>query len=93
MLAHLRINEPVTGLAARLASGPSGSTLAGRDSLPLDDSHDFRSSALSFLRDQPYLVASRYKAFTCPQLPAETPDEDLTCRQRQNGLLPRVGCA
>jgi len=59
MLACLRINQSITGLAARLATGLPGSALAGRDSPPLDDKHDFRSSTLSFLRDQPYLVASR----------------------------------
>jgi hypothetical protein len=40
-LACLRINEPVTRNAARLASGLPGSALAGWGSHPLDDSSDF----------------------------------------------------
>jgi hypothetical protein len=42
MFAHLRINEVVTGSAARLATSLLGSALAGRDSHPLDGYSEFQ---------------------------------------------------
>ena len=57
--ACLRINEPITRNAARLASGPPGSALAGWGSHPLDDSSDFvELSSPPFVSDQQGLVAS-----------------------------------
>jgi hypothetical protein len=57
-LAHLRIAGRVTAPVARLATGWGGSPFAGRVSHPLDDAPNFmNSSHLSFLSDQPFLVA------------------------------------
>ena len=51
----------------KFATGLAVSAWTGRVSHPLDDKHDFWRSALSFLRDQPYLVASRNIDLTDPQ--------------------------
>lgn len=65
-LACLRINRPVTGPAARLATDLPGSALIGRALHPLDDKQDFRSSATSFPLDQPCLVAPRTSSLAGP---------------------------
>jgi hypothetical protein len=57
VLAYLRIDGNLTILAARLTTGPPGSALTGRDSHPLDDKQDFRTSAMCILPDQLCLVA------------------------------------
>jgi hypothetical protein len=44
-LAYLRINRRVAATTARLATGPSGSTLAGREFHPLDGSLSFTCSS------------------------------------------------
>lgn len=59
MFAHLRIDDSITGDAARLATGWCGYTLAGRDSHPLDDTLNFDSiTASPLLSDRHCLVAS-----------------------------------
>ena len=45
MFAYLRINESITGDAARLATGLPGSALAGRVSHPMDDTSDFKAAS------------------------------------------------
>jgi hypothetical protein len=42
--ACLRIAHPISGISARLATGPGGSPLAGRISHPLDDEQKFQRS-------------------------------------------------
>jgi hypothetical protein len=59
LFACLRINQSVTALAARLATGLPGSALAGRDSHPLDDRPNFVESPHDpLLSDQHCLVAT-----------------------------------
>ncbi len=48
MLAHLRIADVVTDAVARLATGLTGYSLAGRVSHPLDDVPNFVITACSY---------------------------------------------
>ncbi len=55
MLAYLRINESISGNAARLATGLPGSALAGRVSHPLDDTSDFKAASTTSYPNRPAL--------------------------------------
>lgn len=58
--ACLRIVSPISGTSARLATGPGGLPLAGRDSHPLDNRQSFMKASHPPIPIDPHCLVAPY---------------------------------